>query len=103
MTIIKNEQIPRIDKNPQTTQKVQSDDEKSSNEEDDDSDSDSDSNDNDDGVLYCICRKPHNKRFMICCEACDEWFHGSCVNLTQAQCKNFLVLCRSVYTLILFI
>lgn len=23
--------------------------------------------------LYCICRRPHDDRFMICCDACDEW------------------------------
>ncbi|KAL3316833.1 hypothetical protein Ciccas_004512 [Cichlidogyrus casuarinus] len=35
--------------------------------------------------LYCICRQPHNKRFMICCDRCDEWFHGDCVQLTPER------------------
>ena len=28
---------------------------------------------------YCICRGPYNNRFMICCDECDEWYHGTCV------------------------
>lgn len=33
--------------------------------------------------LWCICRKPHNNRFMICCDVCEEWFHGKCVGITK--------------------
>jgi hypothetical protein len=66
---------------------------------------------------WCICRKPHgNKyensvvilvlanvlslwhrcvnvvicyvvRFMICCDGCEEWFHGKCVGITMEQGK----------------
>lgn len=35
--------------------------------------------------LWCICRQPHNNRFMICCDVCEDWFHGKCVNITKAQ------------------
>lgn len=35
--------------------------------------------------LYCLCRKPWNGRFMIACDFCNEWFHGSCVNITQTE------------------
>ncbi|CAH0380557.1 unnamed protein product [Bemisia tabaci] len=35
--------------------------------------------------LWCICKKPHNNRFMICCDTCEEWFHGSCVGITKAM------------------
>ena len=31
--------------------------------------------------LYCICQKPYNNK-LIQCDSCDEWFHGSCVNIT---------------------
>ena len=33
--------------------------------------------------LYCICRRPFDeKRFMIGCDGCEEWFHGDwCVDL----------------------
>lgn len=37
--------------------------------------------------LWCICRQPHNNRFMICCDKCEDWFHGKCVNVTKAQGK----------------
>ncbi|XP_075147041.1 protein partner of snf [Haematobia irritans] len=48
--------------------------------------SDSEGEDDDDpNKLWCICRQPHNNRFMICCDACEDWFHGTCVNITKAM------------------
>ncbi|XP_059480576.1 death-inducer obliterator 1 isoform X2 [Neocloeon triangulifer] len=38
--------------------------------------------------LWCICRKPHNNRFMICCDKCEDWFHGKCVGITKAMGKQ---------------
>lgn len=38
--------------------------------------------------LWCICNKPYNNRFMLCCDKCDQWFHGSCVGVTRRQGKN---------------
>jgi len=38
-----------------------------------------------DGTLYCLCRKTCSGRFMIQCDDCDEWFHGSCVNVTASE------------------
>ncbi|KAL0268982.1 UNVERIFIED_CONTAM: hypothetical protein PYX00_010739 [Menopon gallinae] len=38
--------------------------------------------------LWCICRKPHNNRFMICCDVCEEWFHGKCVGITKTIGKQ---------------
>lgn len=35
--------------------------------------------------LWCICRQPHNNRFMICCDKCEDWFHGKCVNITKSM------------------
>lgn len=52
------------------------------------SDNDEDSNfgsDDDPEKLWCICRKPYDRRFMINCDSCDEWFHGKCVNVTKVQ------------------
>ncbi|KAG8513298.1 Death-inducer obliterator 1, partial [Galemys pyrenaicus] len=39
----------------------------------------------DPSALYCICRQPHNNRFMICCDRCEEWFHGACVGISEAR------------------
>ncbi|RDD44717.1 PHD finger protein 3 [Trichoplax sp. H2] len=37
--------------------------------------------------LYCICQKPHNRRFMICCDRCEEWYHGSCVGINAVKAR----------------
>ncbi|KAM4692619.1 death-inducer obliterator 1 [Rhinophrynus dorsalis] len=39
----------------------------------------------DPNALYCICRQRHNNRFMICCDRCEEWFHGDCVGIPEAR------------------
>lgn len=39
--------------------------------------------------LWCICKQPHNNRFMICCDKCEDWFHGKCVNVTKALGKEY--------------
>merc|ERR550534_3419015 len=38
--------------------------------------------------LWCICQKPHNNRFMICCDTCLDWFHGKCVGITKQKGKE---------------
>merc|ERR1711971_836223 len=43
---------------------------------------------NDPNKLWCICRKPHNNRFMIACDTCQEWFHGSCVGISPKKGKK---------------
>lgn len=37
---------------------------------------------------YCLCRRSDDSGFMIACDRCDEWFHGTCVGLTSAQGKR---------------
>ncbi|XP_033882839.3 lysine-specific demethylase 7B-like isoform X2 [Acipenser ruthenus] len=36
--------------------------------------------------LYCVCRQPYDvSRFMIECDICKDWFHGSCVQVLEHQ------------------
>ena len=37
------------------------------------------------GKLYCFCRKPDDGSLMICCDKCNEWYHGVCVGITQTE------------------
>ena len=37
---------------------------------------------------YCICRGPDYGTFMIQCDECREWFHGTCVKVTAADAKG---------------
>jgi hypothetical protein len=37
-------------------------------------------------AVYCTCGLPYNPdNLMIQCEACKDWFHGHCVNLSTEQ------------------
>ena len=58
-------------------------------EDDDDIDNRSWNSEDDPDRLWCICQKPHNNRFMICCDRCEDWFHGKCVNVTQSMGKKW--------------
>ncbi|PGG99461.1 hypothetical protein AJ80_09347 [Polytolypa hystricis UAMH7299] len=45
-----------------------------------------DDDDEDSSELFCICRKPDNHTWMIGCDGgCEDWFHGRCVNMRQAD------------------
>lgn len=46
------------------------------------SDAGSDDEGSDNGP-YCLCRGPDDHRWMICCEKCEDWFHGECINLDK--------------------
>ncbi|XP_016979137.2 death-inducer obliterator 1 isoform X1 [Drosophila rhopaloa] len=65
--------VPRRSKKPNTSQS--NDPDASESQEDDD----------DPNKLWCVCRQPHNNRFMICCDLCADWFHGTCVGVTKAM------------------
>ncbi|KAJ4361881.1 COMPASS (complex proteins associated with Set1p) component [Neocucurbitaria cava] len=48
--------------------------------------SDDEGESSEDHNLYCICRKPDNHKWMIGCDGgCDDWFHGDCINMKQAD------------------
>ncbi|KAL1502138.1 hypothetical protein ABEB36_007328 [Hypothenemus hampei] len=40
-----------------------------------------------DGQAYCICRSSDSSRFMIACDACEEWYHGDCINISEKDAK----------------
>ncbi|KAI4973903.1 hypothetical protein ZWY2020_041684 [Hordeum vulgare] len=46
---------------------------------------------------FCgVCSAPyHANAFWICCDICDQWFHGKCVNITASESKHLKVFkCR---------
>ncbi|KAG5972960.1 hypothetical protein E4U56_005446 [Claviceps arundinis] len=49
-------------------------------EADDEAASDDDGSDS---GPYCLCRGPDDHRWMICCEGCEDWFHGECIKLNK--------------------
>lgn len=42
-----------------------------------------DPEDESDNGPYCLCRGPDDHRWMICCENCEDWFHGECINMDK--------------------
>ena len=40
------------------------------------------------GGTYCVCRGPDTGSFMIQCNECREWYHGTCVKVTAEQAKT---------------
>lgn len=63
----------------------------STESEDDESESDGWTSDDDPEKLWCICKQPHDDRFMICCDSCEDWFHGNCVGITKKQASVFVL------------
>lgn len=48
-----------------------------------------DDTDDDYDKLYCTCRTPYKKgQFMIQCDGCNDWFHGSCVEVTPEMAET---------------
>ena len=37
---------------------------------------------------YCVCRGAYGNKFMIACDGCEEWFHGSGININSDQAKD---------------
>ncbi|CAH1170436.1 unnamed protein product [Phaedon cochleariae] len=39
--------------------------------------------------LYCLCQQPYDdSQFYICCDRCQDWFHGRCVGILQSEADN---------------
>lgn len=37
----------------------------------------------DGGSRYCVCGGPSDGSFMLGCDSCDKWFHGSCMKVNK--------------------
>ncbi|EAT32755.1 AAEL015015-PA [Aedes aegypti] len=38
--------------------------------------------------LYCLCKQPYDEsQFYICCDKCQDWFHGRCVGILQSEAE----------------
>lgn len=39
--------------------------------------------------LYCVCKQPYDDtKFYIGCDLCSNWFHGSCVDISEDMAKR---------------
>ncbi len=39
--------------------------------------------------LYCLCHQPYDEsQFYICCDRCQDWFHGRCVGVLQSEADS---------------
>ncbi|XP_015239036.1 PREDICTED: death-inducer obliterator 1 isoform X2 [Cyprinodon variegatus] len=43
------------------------------------------SGEHDSSAMCFVCSQTHIKRFMICCNSCQEWFHSACVGISETQ------------------
>jgi hypothetical protein len=37
---------------------------------------------------FCLCRRPY-EGFMIGCDSCEEWYHGSCIAVSASQADRY--------------
>jgi hypothetical protein len=37
---------------------------------------------------FCLCRRPY-VGFMIACDTCNEWYHGSCIGISETQADRY--------------
>jgi hypothetical protein len=42
----------------------------------------------DKGARHCLCGGPSDGRIMLCCDKCELWFHGTCMQVTKESSHN---------------
>ncbi|XP_063406849.1 PHD finger protein 3-like isoform X7 [Mytilus trossulus] len=84
----KEKKEPEVIKKAKEKAKEKSEDEESSSEDDDDEDMDSEEEYEPPDRKYCICNKPYGNKFMICCDRCENWYHGKCIGITRERGKE---------------
>ena len=42
--------------------------------------------------MFFLCRQPEDDRFLVCCDLCEEWFHGDCIDLSDEEVENLLAI-----------
>ena len=47
------------------------------------------SQEDEDLELFCLCRQPEDERFMVCCDKCNDWFHGECLNMSEEEVETY--------------
>lgn len=96
----KNDKVSLVEAHIAMSQFVQSEDspEKDEDEDlDDDDDNDvvykewgdSSVEEEENSELFCICRGVEDERFMICCDKCQDWFHGECINMSENEMQAY--------------
>ncbi|CAM8916560.1 unnamed protein product [Rhodiola kirilowii] len=57
--------------------------------EEEDVEEDDDDDEQDDNTECGICKEKYSKdEFWICCDLCENWFHGKCVKITEARAAH---------------
>ncbi|CAC5394258.1 Death-inducer obliterator 1 [Mytilus coruscus] len=83
----KKEQIV-VERAKEKSEEDDDEEEEEEEEEEEDEDMDSEEEYEPPDRRYCICNKPYGNKFMICCDKCENWYHGKCIGITRERGKE---------------